>query len=286
MKSLLAIAVTAALSGCAIIVESGSDGDGHVHIASMATTRGSGVITTEARTLGAVDQIRVTGPVDVDVTIDAQPSMTVSGDDNLVPMVHTKQEGHTLVIGVDGSFSSHNRLKVTVVSPSLAAVDVRGSGDISVNGLNGGSFELASTGSGDTKLAGRIDALSVSMSGSGDLRAMELAARQVSIDQAGSGDAHLRAEDADRFTANLRGSGNLEARGQVKRLTGSLVGSGNMSLGKLMAEDVDLSEAGSGSISAVASHTARAIASGSGSIEVHGNPRPLEVVGKHVHIGQ
>lgn len=68
-------------------------------------------------------------------------------------------------------------------------IDKKGSGDGEYSGLNVGTLSVTSTGSGDATLSGKAESVTFSKTGSGDIDASELKAKNVSTQRnSGSGD--------------------------------------------------------------------------------------------------
>jgi hypothetical protein len=288
MKTGLALAACLALTACGIHIDtdekSGDIKSVHISIANFADKHGDGRSKTETRELGAVSMVDATGPVDVDIKIGSTPSLTVSGDANLLALVETDVKDGRLTIKTRQSYSSDEPLRVSLTTPSLTELHNTGSGDITVTGLQGGEMRFDSTGSGDTKLAGTVTSLSVHMVGSGDLNAESLSPAKVDIDVLGSGDAKLGTVTVDRFTAAVKGSGSVTAAGTAKALSGNVLGSGDLSLAELRAEKADIELLGSGDVTVYASQAIHARAIGSGEIKVLGKPAKQELSGEHVSL--
>jgi len=107
MRTLLALAVAATLSGC-IIVAAPPGGDYAVHtpFSSSKTVEGDGVATRDVRQVAALTGLDVGGSMIVEVRVGAAPSLVVEGDSNLVHLVQTETRGSTLRIGTEGRLRS------------------------------------------------------------------------------------------------------------------------------------------------------------------------------------
>jgi hypothetical protein len=71
----------------------------------------------------------------------------------------------------------------------------------------------------------------------------------------------------------IAGSGGVKASGSAKRASYSIAGSGDLDAGNLTATDADAEIAGSGSIRARVTGTAKASIAGSGDIDISGGAR-------------
>jgi len=193
------------------------------------SVKGSGVAKTEARDVGAFTRIRLDGSADVKVTIGDKPSLTVSGDDNILPLIDTKVEDNQLVITSHQSISPKLPLKVEITTPSLGAFAINGSGDVKITGLNEKEFAASIRGSGDMTATGAADSLKVEIKGSGDAKLDGLTAKTAAVSVSGSGDVQVNASDS--LTATVAGSGDVHYKGDPKELVKSVAGSGSVTRG-------------------------------------------------------
>jgi hypothetical protein len=205
---------------------------------------GSGVVASEDREVAGFRTIAVTGSGEVIITPGAAPALTIEAEDNLLPLIRSDVEGGKLTLG----FKSNTWVKATkpivfrLTVAELDAVSVAGSGTVTAGKLVGDKFDLSISGSGDATLK-EIDvkALNVSLSGSGSfaasgsageatfgisgsgsVKAPDLAASAVTVKISGSGDADVRA--AESLDVGVSGSGDVTYRGDpkvTKRISGS-----------------------------------------------------------------
>lgn len=214
---------------------------------SGSAVEGSGKIVEDTRSVPAFQKLRLDGGFDVRVQIGTPARLVVRADDNLLPLIATRVEGDTLVVGTERGQNVHSRGKVLVMVtvPALSAAAVRGSGDLSIDGASGGPFDLALSGSGDVhmgganlsrlsaslagsgdiQLQGRADTASFSIAGSGDIHAAELQTRSAKVSIAGSGDAEVQASEL--LDVNIAGSGDVRYAGSP-RVQRQLAGSGEV----------------------------------------------------------
>jgi hypothetical protein len=216
---------------------------------ASAATAGSGRAATEARAVAPFEAIAVQGEIELVVRQSDAPSLAVTADDNLLPLLETVVEGGTLKL----RFRAGERVrpktapKVVVEATRLKAVSAAGSGNLRLDGLRAPAFALSIAGSSDAVLHGlQVDALQVSVAGSGDVHG-DGSARTLKVSIAGSGDVDLTALQADEvrvsiagsgdaavtanrtLQASVAGSGDVRYRGNVATVTTSVVGSGRVS---------------------------------------------------------
>lgn len=283
MRTLLSLATLAALAGCAIIVT--PDHDVQVHSAfSNGGLAGDGRVTSEQRQAASVSGLDVSGPMQVDVQVGGQSGLQVEADSNLLPMIRSEVAGDTLRIWIDGKIRPTQPIRIRYSAPRLSHLRANGSGSIEVNGLNGAPLTIVKTGSGKTRLSGKVSTFDARSTGSGSIDALSLRSTSAHANLTGSGGIMLGQVHGDQLTAQVRGSGDIEAAGAVQTLNANVQGSGDIHVSQLSAQSADLSVNGSGDISALVKQSLVANGNGSGRITVHGNPRQRTVSGKNVNV--
>jgi carbon monoxide dehydrogenase subunit G len=186
-------------------------------------------------------------------TVNYQPGGTaeavISGDAALLD--HVRLEGAELRLDCDpGWFAS--RLEVKLSGPPIADWEVRGSGDLTLEGINQPELSVGIDGSGSVNVYGTADAVEVEISGSGETKWSDLAAKTMQV--------------------NIRGSGNVSASGTANTVDLDISGSGDAELHDLIANSVTINIRGSGDARLTARVDADVFISGSGDVELSGDP--------------
>ena len=235
---------------------------------SYAALRANGVTAAaEARQVASetravpdgVRAVDLEGPIDLTLRYGAVPSLKVSGESRLLGNIDVSQENEVLHIGIRGMVLRHRRpLEVELVLPRLEKVTVDGGGESTVNGFSGERIEVRMEGRGSLRFNGRFREVDAALSGNGELDL-----------NAGSG--------IERFDAVLTGSGHMTIVGSTRELRANASGSGELDARHLRADRVHVSQTGSGQSSVHARETLAASISGSGDIDVTGNPAERSV---------
>ncbi|HZF94798.1 MAG TPA: head GIN domain-containing protein [Allosphingosinicella sp.] len=206
MASMLALAA----GGCSAGAREGERGAEQQHQARPAARRDFQV--------GQFQSVSLTGPSDVNVTVGGAPSVRAEGDAEMIERLEIAVVNGDLRIGFkDGSsgrsmFGRERGVTVHVTVPSLAAVNLTGSGDINVDRVEGEHFAGNISGSGDINVgAMRIGEAAFNLAGSGDIQAAGTAQR-AAVSLAGSGDIQLGQLETRTLTVSLMGSGDIHAR--------------------------------------------------------------------------
>jgi len=91
----------------------------------------------------------------------------------------------------------------------------------------------------------------------------------------GSGDVHIENLRGDFFEYTLKGSGDMDAQGEIEELELNLYGSGDINTRELKAQNAVAVIKGSGDIDLYADNTLDCSVYGSGDIEYYGNPKDV-----------
>ena len=210
----------------------GVAGSAGCDFAGQPTVRGSGNVITDPReltvdvaaTIKAVD-IRGSSDVEVRVNPTADPLLTVTTDDNIVPMILTTVDGSDLIISSRGNYRSSDGVRVEIVLPDLAALNISGSGDATVTGITTAEFRATVSGSGSIDVAGNSDRVLLTVTGSGDIDTTDIAAATASVTVTGSGDIDVFASNSAELV--ITGSGTIRCFGNPK-VSMSVTGSGDI----------------------------------------------------------
>lgn len=220
---------------------------------------GSDHAVEQARSVAAFSKLRIEGPIDVAATASGSASAKVRADDNLQSMVVTEVAGDTLIVKLvkDANFRTKNGVQVSVGFSQLTSADLKGSGNLKIDLVQGPAFSLQLAGSGDVTVgAAQANSLNLALAGSGDLTVHGIA--------------------SDKVEVALSGSGDIDVDGRASAVAIKAAGSGDVSASELKAQHAQASLAGSGDIAVHASESLAASIAGSGDIIYAGSPKKLD----------
>lgn len=176
-------------------------------------------------------QIEQRGPDDVDVRVGSGFSVRAEGDEKVLKQIRIVRDGDRLRIGRTRGFNLNSgAVKVYVTMPRIASAGVAGSGNMTIDRVEGTDFRGAVAGSGNLML-GRVtvEALKLSIAGSGNAVARGQAA-SLNVSIAGSGDVDAGGLSASDAKVNIAGSGSVRAAVDGDASV-SIMGSGDVDLG-------------------------------------------------------
>ncbi|MGN0230738.1 MAG: GIN domain-containing protein [Muribaculaceae bacterium] len=219
------------------------------------------------------------GSFDVEYSY-GDPSVVVSGPDNIVPLLEVKLVGSTVQLAMQKGVSinygiNKPRLVVKVSSHHLVSASLTGSGDMKIlSPLNEESFTGRLHGSGDFETAAiSVKKCSLDFNGSGDMSVGgAVIADEFSIDMHGSGDVKVKSASAVNCNINTTGSGDFEI-GQLratKDINLNVRGSSDTEIALIDAANINCSSFGSGEVEVrnVGAQSLRVSLNGSGSIDM------------------
>lgn len=237
------------LAGCAVLILLAA-------IVLGATARlviGSGHVVRQTRAVSAFSEVSLEGSGSLTIEQTGTESLTIEAEDNVLPHITSSVEGDRLVLAENagvfvGIFLPRAPIHYILTVKHLTAIDVSGSGEVTMTRLNtsdlhldisgSGSLTLDTlaataldatiSGSGDISVAGQIQRQGVTVSGSGSYRASDLASATAQVEVSGSGDVHVRVSNS--LIARVSGSGNITYLGNPQ-VTSNVSGSGSVSHG-------------------------------------------------------
>lgn len=232
MKLIGSIALGLALAGCGMTKPHNDD----------ASPQGE-----RSFALSGFESVSLAGSDNVDIVVGPAFSVTASGPQSLLDRLDISVDGTNLKVSRKPTmgWQSGKGARIRVTMPAITGANVAGSGDMTIDKVEGDRFdagvagsgdlsvkaikvqllEANIVGSGDVSLWGNADKAAMSIAGSGSIRADELTTVTTTVSIVGSGDVSARVTGA--VTGNLAGSGDLNVRGTGK-CTVSKVGSGDI----------------------------------------------------------
>lgn len=239
---------------------------------------GSGNIVTENRSVDDFDRLSIRGTGIVHLSQGAQPSLSISADDNLIQYISTTVQGRTLVFDLTDDGRSQNLdpsrpFEFDLVVVNIEGIQISGSADVRGTSLATGVLDLAIDGSGDIRFETLTTSnLDLSIDGSGDVQIKSGATGDLSIRIGGSGDIEMADLTADLIEVDIFGSGNLELSGVAADQQIRIVGSGDYRAKELACERVEVRISGSGTATVWALEKLDVSIPGSGDVRYYGAP--------------
>jgi hypothetical protein len=205
--------------------------DGHViGEGSDDIIEGSGKSAKESRTVSGYTKIEAHGGLNITYRQSRGYSLTLTADNNIIPIITTTVSGNSLMISTKKSYSSSLPISIDISSPELEAIYIDGSGDVTLNDIAINKLAIELNGSGKVSATGSVTDLDIKISGAGNIDSQALDAKNVSAHITGSGDLKVTAHD--KLRAEILGTGDITYFGNPKTIEKNITGVGDISPGE------------------------------------------------------
>ena len=231
-RSLLLIVIfSMALGGCAYGLGTGS------------VIKGSGTLKTETLPAKGFNAVLLSGVGQLMIQQTGTESLTISAEDNLLPLIDASVQGTTLIIRTQSGttlqptqpiqyvltvkdlnsigLSGAGGVTITQFKTTALAVTLKGVGNATLSGLTISDLSVAMSGSGSMVLGGQTQSQAVTCSGVGSYNAANLASHTATVQLSGVGNATVRVSDS--LDVTISGVGSLTYLGNptvTKHITG------------------------------------------------------------------
>ena len=150
-------------------------------VITMDCVHGNDKEKTEVRKTPPFSGLHVDGAFNVYVACGQDRNVSVSGDSNIVPLIATEVRNNTLHLFPRKSVCAKIPITIRIAIANIHSLYTTGANDIDVSNISSRKLDFSGDGSGDTRLSGKTEALTVNLSGAINLRAGDLKADKVRI---------------------------------------------------------------------------------------------------------
>lgn len=177
----------------------------------------SGPTANRSFAVDGFSAVDAAGPDDVDIRVGSTFSVRAVGDPKELDKLEIVKNGDTLEVRRKdktgfrwGGYSEYGA-KVYITMPRITAASATGSGDMSVDRVEGDAFKANVTGSGDLSIGSvNVQTIALSLTGSGSLKTAGTA-KTGNIAATGSGDVDAAKLNLSSASVNVMGSGGVSA---------------------------------------------------------------------------
>ncbi|WP_410211580.1 head GIN domain-containing protein [Aquirhabdus sp.] len=201
------ITIPLLMSGCKITI-----GD-----SSSDEVKGSGKIVTESRKIADFTAIDIEGAANVKLRQGAVQSITIFGDDNIVPLITTSVSNGKLTINNSKSYSSDHNVDLVIVVPKIEALTVEGFSQVDLKEISSKKLDVKIDGASVIGVQGAVDSFDAEVNGAGSIDAGKLIAKAVTAEVSGAGSIKVNAVDS--LDASVSGVGKVTYAGDPKLKT-------------------------------------------------------------------
>lgn len=184
--------------------------------AAVKWVRGSGHVVTETRTASGFSGVVLRGSGVLVIEQTGQESVSVSAEDNLLPMFQTYVEGRWLIIEPKANVFIQPTTGITfhVTLRTLDYIAAWGTAHVSAEGLNTPMLKVKLNGASDGRLIGYAGRQELLVTGSGSLDATALNGEEGKVALEGSG--RVTVNTRKNLEVRLNGSGDVRYLGSPK----------------------------------------------------------------------
>jgi hypothetical protein len=191
-------------------------------------TDGSGTIKTETRTINGVSSLSFLGDGELDIEQTGTESLTITADDNILPMLSSDVRDGELKLGVKNLSNVKPtqtvRYKLTV--KGLTAMSFAGDAHADVKKIATESLKISSTGDAKIRIDGTADRQEITITGDGTFDGSSLVGKTGTVSI--TGDGKLDVNVSDSLDVRILGDGHINYAGDPK-VTKTVVGDGHIS---------------------------------------------------------
>ncbi len=182
-----------------------------------AQVKGNGNLASEMRKLSNFKAIEITIGYDkIIVNCGEEPSIHISGDENILPLITTRISKGILKIESDSTFETKADSEIIINVKSLKEFTFDGVGETVIQNVNSKKFTCKINGVGSCDLNGKVKSFNISVNGVVSVNARQLIADDVVANLNGVGSVKLYAKNS--LNASVNGIGGLTYFGNPAEL--------------------------------------------------------------------
>jgi uncharacterized protein YjbI with pentapeptide repeats len=190
--------------------------------------KGDGAMKSANRPIPDFSALEVTGAYQIKWS-SGKPALTISTDQNLLPLVTTSVTGNTLHIDWKENLRPIKGITINVSSASLTDVQLNGAVSLTGSNLSGNGLKLESNGASSISVDGSVTNLEANLSGASKLNAKSLQTQAAKVSLNGASYADVTAtETLNASIASISGTGLLTYSGNPKSVEKNVSGVGRI----------------------------------------------------------
>jgi hypothetical protein len=171
----------------------------------------------------AGDAVQLEIPADVRYVRGQGDKLVIQGDEAVLPKVRLDDRGR---IRFDCRPRHTGRLTVTLPGRDFRSYSVKGSGNVTLEGIDQPTLEINVAGRSDLTATGKTDRLEYNLAGSGDAKLGGLEVERAELNIAGHGDTEVNVRDS--LEVNIAGHGDVRLVTEPAHIETSILGAGEI----------------------------------------------------------
>jgi hypothetical protein len=187
----------------------------------------SGTVKQEKRSFSHFNSIEIKNiPGDIDIHFGKKNSVSITADSSIISNIITLHENNSLRVYIKESIVTNAPVKIGIEASEILSIDVDGSSNISIHGINAKSLNLNSKGATSFSGHGSVDMLNVNILGNGKLDFSKINSQDCTVTIHGNGSASVYARR--NLDVNIKGVGNIIYYGEPVKVTKNIIGVGRV----------------------------------------------------------
>jgi len=187
--------------------------------------KGDGTITTTNRAIADFSVLEASGAYKI-MWSPGGPALTISTDQNLLPLITTKGTGNTLEIDQQQNLRPTKGITIIVSSAALKEVRLNGAVSLTASNLSSKDLKLESNGASSISVDGSVTNLEANLSGASKLNAKSLQTQTATLSLNGASYADVTVTET--LNASISGAGSLTYSGNPKSVEKNISGAGRI----------------------------------------------------------
>jgi hypothetical protein len=195
--------------------------------AGCSSADGSGNIKTETRAINGVSSVSLLGDGLLDIEQTGTDSLTITADDNLLPLLNSEVRDGELKLGVKNltNINATKQIHYKLTVKGLTALSLTGDAQADVKKLATDRLQVNITGDASIRIDGTADDQSITILGDGKYDGTRLTSKSATVSITGDGSLDLAV--SDKLDVKILGDGKINYTGDPT-VTKSIIGDGNI----------------------------------------------------------
>jgi len=187
--------------------------------------KGDGVVVTTNRPIADFSTLQADGAYQIKWS-SGKPAISISTDQNLLPLITTSVNGDTLHIDHVENLRPTKDITINVSSASLKEVRLNGAVSLTASNVSSPDLKLESNGASSINVQGSVTNLEATFSGTGSLGAKALQTQTAKVSLSGACLADVTVTES--LDASISGAGEVTYGGNPKTVTKNVSGVGKI----------------------------------------------------------
>jgi len=250
----------------------------------------AGSVVEEKRQVASFDKIELRGVGTLQIIEGSEPSVMVRADESLQKLLRAEVVENELRLWKEPLpvvIVPSDSVTWIVTVKDLKSLSVSGSGKVKAGQITSTDLRISIAGSGKISFEGiNADNLLLQSSGSAYFEAERIQAQNVKCDISGSGTVRLSAVDVKKIETGISGGGDILLKGSALESSVEMSGSARYNALDLVSDRIRIANSGSGRAAVNSQGDLEIMSTGSGVIFYRGRPRITQKISGSTEIKQ